>query len=299
MGEGLAQIASNNHVYGYAPDVFAIDREHGQLTPKLIGVREASTFSGFCGTHDTELFRAVETEPFTGELAQVGLLSFRCVAHELWEKRVKQRTHAVYRQVLVERQMLNRHTEYELAIMEEADRLDLARVEEVKAEFDRMVTTRNWAGLSGVILWRDKVPPVLAAGATYPQYDFAGEELQTFQPDTRVDTLAVSAVGVGGRTGAIVLAAPRAQNAGIELIDSLVNLLEAEIAEAAIRLIFEHVENHYMSPDWWNSLQPIEKQTVLIHTNSGLVPIRPRRPGWYDRSRKLPVGVGLRSVQRL
>jgi hypothetical protein len=162
-----------------------------------------------------------------------------------------------------------------------------------------MVISGDWSGLAGVILWLDEMPPVLVAGATYPQYDFAGKELQDFDPDRPVDTLAISAIGVNQGGGAIVLATPRSQKAGVQLIDSLLDLPESEVAEAAIRLIIEHIENHYMSPDWWDALQPIEKQTVLIHANSGVVPIRPRRPRWYDRSRKLPCGVSLHRVQRL
>lgn len=96
VGGGLSLITRKNKVYGYDPDIFQLDQTGGRISPKLIEIRRASTFTAFWGTHDKELFAPVEDQPFTGSFEQAALLSFRAVAHELWEKRVKVRTHELF-----------------------------------------------------------------------------------------------------------------------------------------------------------------------------------------------------------
>jgi hypothetical protein len=60
----LSTIAVNRHVYGVARQ----PQEDGYLHYELIGVRQASTFTGFCAHHDSELFRPLETQPFVARM---------------------------------------------------------------------------------------------------------------------------------------------------------------------------------------------------------------------------------------
>lgn len=80
LAGSLSTIAVNRHVYGI--DVLGQPGRDGNLRFKLIGVRQASTFTGFCSHHDTELFRPLETEHFTTSKEQLFLLAYRALSKE-------------------------------------------------------------------------------------------------------------------------------------------------------------------------------------------------------------------------
>jgi hypothetical protein len=61
----LSHIAKDGHIYAFKTSVQSIARVDGLLQPKMVGVNQASTFTGFCGKHDKDLFAPVEDAPIT------------------------------------------------------------------------------------------------------------------------------------------------------------------------------------------------------------------------------------------
>jgi hypothetical protein len=82
---GLSRIARSGHVYSFQASLFdrLADKEDRAF---LLGVRSASTFTGFCGLHDTTLFRPLETQPFIPTPEQVTLLAYRAVCMEVFAR---------------------------------------------------------------------------------------------------------------------------------------------------------------------------------------------------------------------
>lgn len=76
----LGAIAKNGHVYSYVPSLQSINALQGKISPELRGWKDASTFPGFCSTHDKDIFSALEDEPFTGSKQQCFLLGYRSIA---------------------------------------------------------------------------------------------------------------------------------------------------------------------------------------------------------------------------
>ena len=287
VGGGLSLIARKNKVYGYDPDIFQLDRTGGRISPKLLEIRRASTFTAFCGKHDKELFAPVEDEPFTGSFEQVALLSFRAVAHELWEKTVKVRTHELFDRELKNRGCLPRFLAGRvIGPMKKADRLDLALAERVKAKMDDIIRTEQWQQIEAAVVWFDQPLPVMCAGATYPRYDFHGRALQSMTGE--IDTMTISTIGAGGR-GAVVFAWPLGNAACRRAIESLFALTDAEVPAAVARFIAEHLENHYLGPDWWDSLTAEQRSLFLNHVNRGLPPLRPHESAWLTAADDLNV----------
>lgn len=55
--------------------------------PNLVGLKQASTFTGFCGRHDDVTFAPLEKRPFEGTDEQIFLLAYRVLCLELFLKR--------------------------------------------------------------------------------------------------------------------------------------------------------------------------------------------------------------------
>ena len=83
---GLLEVISvDQHVYGL--DLTAMPDDSGVYRFKRIGINKASTFTGFCQRHDTELFLPIETKPFIASKEQLFLLAYRAFSKELYAKR--------------------------------------------------------------------------------------------------------------------------------------------------------------------------------------------------------------------
>lgn len=94
---GIADIAEGAHVASVKAGVDDMYDNEGRIEPKSVGVRSASTFNGFCETHDRSMFRPLEVGSPTLAIENVFLLSFRAMAYELFAKRAALRSVPIQR----------------------------------------------------------------------------------------------------------------------------------------------------------------------------------------------------------
>lgn len=85
----LEELAQNQHVYALHPDLSFISnaKPDEYAEPKLefkwISIHEATTFKGLCNTHDTEIFKPIDTEELDIENKEhIFLLTYRAVLKE-------------------------------------------------------------------------------------------------------------------------------------------------------------------------------------------------------------------------
>jgi hypothetical protein len=77
----LGLIAEQNHVYELR---MSVRSGVPQCTFEKVGRNQASTFPGFCGRHDTDIFKPIDTKPLSLEDAeQLFLIAYRSVSREL------------------------------------------------------------------------------------------------------------------------------------------------------------------------------------------------------------------------
>jgi hypothetical protein len=60
----LSRIAKSGHVYQGNANFFDLVKNKGKIAQKLVGINDASTFTGFCGLHDNNTFEPIEKEAF-------------------------------------------------------------------------------------------------------------------------------------------------------------------------------------------------------------------------------------------
>jgi hypothetical protein len=85
----LKKIARDGRVYSFIPDPINIKKQDGILQPNLVGIKDASIFTGFCSVHDNELFAKVEDQTFIASPEQCFLLAYRAQARELFMKKAQ------------------------------------------------------------------------------------------------------------------------------------------------------------------------------------------------------------------
>ena len=85
---GLSRISRDGQVHTFVKHMGIFDDStwDPESGPRTLGVRRASTFTGFCNRHDNILFEPIEKRPFNGEPAQIALLAYRAICYQYFHK---------------------------------------------------------------------------------------------------------------------------------------------------------------------------------------------------------------------
>lgn len=265
----LAAFAEAGHVMGVSPNFKDLTRTGGVLHPQEIGVNRASTFPGFCSRHDAEIFKPLETAPFTGTLEQCFLLAYRCVAKELYLKRANAASTDIAR--LTDK---GKSLEAQAKIQDIVNLMALGtdaaikELEEWKAALDSRLLAKD---LSGIRAWvvRFAEPLFLAcSGPTQPSIDLAGNELQDVSDlDLIPQWITVSFLSAEKGSACVIAWDEERSRIPEQLIGTFEKLPVSELPEALVRYCFACFENTYFSPRWWTALPNSSKDKIIALIN--------------------------------
>lgn len=270
---GLTRIARQGHVYTLDPGDAEFVKT-GRLSPRLIGVNSASTFTGFCNYHDTKTFAPIENHPFEGHEQQVFLLGYRALCRELFMKRS-----------MVEHLASVRHFDAGADIakqiwwqdfvstIERGEKSSLRHLEQYKlSSYDRCLINDNYSDVHYYVVRIGITPDFLCSGTVFPDYDFYGHRLQTLTDLDEVPQLITFSIIATDNGGAAIFSWVGPTQAGQDLIKSFDSLTNDEICHAIARFSFEYVENIFISPDWWENLSDQVQHKLVIRLMTEMRP---------------------------
>ena len=262
LAGALSTIAVNRHVYGV--DTHRQPEPDGTPSYGLIGVRQASTFTGFCSHHDAELFRPLETRPFITSKEQLFLLAYRALSKEVYAKRFAVRSVPILRKGDKGRDVLFQvGLQKYLYVHEQVLRLALRDVESSWKDYQDAFLSADYDRFSAYLIFADKVPDFAVSGAIHPEFDFQGNPIQDLATPDRLDLITYSVLPLH-TCGLIAFvwdskSAPSCQKLAV----SLDSLPRAEVPDALVRFTYEHFENCYASPRWWELLSDEQRRCLL------------------------------------
>jgi hypothetical protein len=262
-GGGLTQIAENGHVYTLNNDPAPVLKS-GCLSVRLAGVKNASTFTGFCAHHDKVLFQPIEDFPFTANIEQAFLLAYRALARDLYAKRA-QVADVPHLKTLDRGMPITEQISHQTRVNAYGigSSRGLEDIERLKNELDRALLSREFSVVSHYVIEFDRTPDVLCSGVTNPVYDFQGtilQDLSDLKKNSEILTFSLIPTETGG---AAVFAWLQTEPAGRRLVDSLNSFGDGDIPHAVLRFIFQNFENLCMSPKWWDGLPETHQQRLL------------------------------------
>jgi hypothetical protein len=82
----LVSIAEDGHVMQFKPTLKALLKTDGRMTAELIGINQASTFTGFCHLHDSLTFELIDRPIITLSGEHICLSAYRAICRELFMK---------------------------------------------------------------------------------------------------------------------------------------------------------------------------------------------------------------------
>lgn len=269
---GIAGIAEDGHVMSVKAGLEDILENHGRIEPKLVGVHAASTFNGFCGKHDSEMFRPVEAGAPSITQENVFLLTFRAMAYELYTKRAAIRSSPIQKQLDCGAPFeVQAGIQAHLYLIEQGAIRGRSNLEEWKALYDLAYKSSNYSSFKFYAVQFSESLPVVACGAFHPEYDFDGKRLQIIsRGDNNFDHIAFNVTSIGGNTVAAFGWVSSEDGPSDDFVKSYRNIPDSEKANAAIQLALEHLENTYMQPSWWSGLPGPHREFALQKFKSGL-----------------------------
>lgn len=251
---GLSKIADHsNHVYQFSPHPF-------KPQPELIGIKEASTFTGFCNIHDTKTFQRIETKLFSSEKDQIFLLAYRAFCRRLF----------MYRNDINVTESMSDWVEeltpieqYVATISSFYCNLDTKIYERQKEKYDKILSSKDYSLLKYYVVFIDTIPEFLCSGSLILETDFSGRRY--YQPgskefDLKIITFSIIPTDKGG---AIAFASIDEGKDIQSFFKSIINLDEHLLPNAITRYTFEyHEDNTFISPIWWNKLDNLTKNVI-------------------------------------
>lgn len=262
---------------GFRPEFGQLNATGGRVEPLAIGLKKASTFPGFCATHDRTTFEPIERTAIAPTAEQGFLLAYRSLCKELFQKQAQF-------EVISELQTKGDHglnpldqvtfqhwvSSHLLGV-----NLGLRDLKREKSLHDAVLLNRSWdqdyCFLAVPITTK---PTVVSSGAVIPEYDFAGNSLAKLgRPDLECDLLAFSIVATD-HDGLAIWGCRRESEHGMSFLRQAATLSDDDLVQGAVRFAFELVENTFMTPGWWSELPAEKKEIVIRRANSGL-PSRP------------------------
>jgi hypothetical protein len=297
-GGGLFAIAEDGHVLTTYVDFSDIHRAQGNPEPRRIGVRDASTFPGFCNTHDTALFKIIEQPSLAINAEAAFLFLFRAVCLELVRKRAAIASLPSMKRMdrgMPPAQQFNAQSRlraYEQGLML-SDEAVITR----KSELDDMLLAKDWSNVRYCQVEFNSLLPLTTACAFYPEFDWTGTRLQDIANlSVTLKDLGFTVTSYGSRSSVIFVWTGPLAGVQKRFVDSFLAVPDAEKAERIAAFCFETSENTQLTPTWWRALPEVTRKKLADKMWNGTTR-RPHSPGAMADTAPLPAPVGVASVR--
>lgn len=250
----LRQIAEDQHVCAIEADEFNVRR-----TMSRIGVNEASTFPGFCSSHDSSLFLPIEGNNYLKiNRHHALLLAYRALSKEIYLKRAFRDADLL--KYVPSHLVTQEERQVQLILPGEISRL----LSIAEPTFDRIgdaLLRGQHADTYYCVVTLDRIPNVLCSGAMILSFDFHGNLLRTAPGNLDILTLSVLPYGVN--SGVAYFAWHGRSTASENLVRSLRSLHKSKIPDAIVKLMFRRMGNFFVRPSWWEALNNQQKDTLF------------------------------------
>ena len=149
---------------------------------------------------------------------------------------------------------------------EQLQSLSLRDLEATLKDCAEMSRGGDFGSMSAYLVFADSKISFATSGGVHPEFDFEGNTLQALASTDRLDLLTYSAIPFEhGGVFAFVWDS-KAGKSCIRLMQSLDRFSNDVLPDALLRFTFEHFENTFADPRWWESLTPQERDALERRT---------------------------------
>lgn len=269
----LQRISRDQHVYSFGVDIVTM-LKRGLIEVKLIGINKASTFTGFCNYHDTEVFKPIETSFIDINNEHIFLIAYRSICKELFAKKYQSNMIPI-----AKKGDKGTGVEYQIALQsfmknyESAVEAGLNDLLETKKIYDSYLLDKNYGDVIYYVIETRGIPDIVVSGRIHVEMDFNGNELQTSEDrrdfSKRLDEISFSML-MRNSNGLIIFSCLKNEKKSIEFLKSIDTISDADLPNSIVRFTFEFFENTFMSPNWWEGLSVKNRDAIIERMNKSV-----------------------------
>jgi len=275
---GLTCIAENGKVMDFNGEGATILKGQSCL-PRLVGIKDASIFTGFCQMHDNNVFSPLETRQFCGNDQQCFLLACRAICHRLYEKRITAKIIEWMQEKGKNIPAAERRASWqEISSFVSGHIAQRDRTLIEKQQYDAFLRVEDYSFLNSYIVNLSNIPDLLCSGAFCPRFDFDGNTLQSSRDVFDIITCSVIPTSTGG---AVVFSWLLSSPACRQFVESLHALDDHSLAQAIARLLFHSIKTMYGRATWWQNLDQSMQKQLMLRRQAGMKGVTLRQPNIY------------------
>lgn len=271
-----------------------------QFKLERIGINTASTFTGFCSTHDNALFAPLEKVQFEVSSTNALLLLYRATCREYFRKRAQAAMiNSICEKSLhlrtIETQdgprQVELDVEYALRATEEVD--------SAKGQLDMLVRENDVSSVKYLAIEFQRPPDIMCSGVTTPIRDFDGNLLQDYRDlDANLLPISLTLFCSFGQSYAVFSWLTASDEIAITFLRSLFRRgTDRSIASAIARFVIGSFENWFARPNWWDGLADCSLREFSTLHRLCLDMVDPRDPEYWAQDSGDTVEWALKDVK--
>ncbi len=224
-----------------------IDQNGNYIGFEPLGKKVASTFSGFCGHHDTEVFKNIENEPVNlDDDEHCFLLSYRAFAKDYHAKKETLqgfKANEFYQQI---------NLAIETDGLVSGSELGLRDAENTKNRMNQILERKSFDELDYFTYQLDYMIPLALAASFTPDYSYKNKLLNKSVDTNEIYEFVnfVIQPNAQGETQILFSCLPEHEKS-ITYINELSELSDIKLKKAISSIAIGHVENTFFSPKMW------------------------------------------------
>lgn len=267
---GLNAISRDNHVMTFMTGLKGVTRNEGKLKATKKGIKMASTFPGFCGKHDGELFAPIETREWITSKENAFLLSLRAVSYEIYSKK-----RALFSAEFFQANADNGKEFYEQIQIQKSVSAYIYGIKKGmqdgelwKNSYDKCYLTGDYHNYHFLAIETKSPLPVCGCGSFHVDYDFEGNLLQNLMTTSeKIQHLTINAISNLNK-GLIVFGWIGDPNGPArKFLESFEKVPKDQKINSVIKIFFEYIENTYFKEEWWESLSDQDRFSIEKRVN--------------------------------
>jgi len=261
----LSKIANEKKViYALSKNMSDFEKNDGNLGFRKYSIHKFSIFRGFCGNHDNDLFKPIDTSYFkSGNQQQVFLYAYRSLAKELFDK---ENALTLWVDIL-EDVKDNIGLSKSISLQIDGTKNSLNSLNIQKKIYDDVLKNETYDDMRCVSFNSTDESIMAFSNILYPDYDFMGniiQDLSNTNTKNTFDLITFCSVPIEKGWSFIFSWHKSSDNSCLAFIQSLKEMMKQEysLGDLLFKFILLNSENFAFSPTWWESLSEDNQKEI-------------------------------------
>lgn len=273
----LSKIANEKKViYALSKNMSDFEKNDGNLGFRKYSIYKFSIFRGFCGNHDNDLFKPIDTSYFkSGNQQQVFLYAYRSLAKELFDK---ENVLTLWVDML-EDVKDNIGLSKSISLQIDGTKNSLNSLNVHKKIYDNVLKNEIYDDMRCVSFNSTDESIMAFSNILYPDYDFMGNIIQNLSntnTENIFDLITFCSVPIEKGWSFIFSWHKSSDNSCLAFIQSLKERLKQgeSLGDLLFKFILLNSENFAFSPSWWEALSENYQKEISQSVTNMMQPTR-------------------------